>query len=29
VPDLPWTTRAEMEPGAGFLVMASHLPLKR
>jgi hypothetical protein len=29
VPDLPWTTRAEMEPGTGYLVMASHLPLKR
>ena len=29
VPGLPWTTRAEMEPGSGYLVMASHLPLKR
>jgi hypothetical protein len=29
VPDLPWTTRAEMEPGTEYLVMASHLPLKR
>ncbi len=29
MPDLPWTTRAEMEPGADYLVMASHLPLKR
>jgi quinol monooxygenase YgiN len=29
VPDLPWTVRAEMEPGTGYLVMASHLPLKR
>lgn len=29
MPDLPWTTRAEMEPGIGYLVMASHLPLKR
>jgi quinol monooxygenase YgiN len=29
VPDLPWTTRVEMEPGSGYLVMASHLPLKR
>ena len=27
--DLPWTTRAEMGPGTGYLVMASHLPLKR
>jgi hypothetical protein len=27
--DLPWTTRAEMQPGSEFLVMASHLPLKR
>ena len=29
VPDLPWTARAEMEPGTGYLVMASYLPLKR
>jgi len=29
VPDLPWTARAEMEPGNGYLVMASHLPLRR
>jgi Domain of unknown function (DUF3291) len=29
MPDLPWTTRAEMEPGSDYLVMASHLPLKR
>jgi hypothetical protein len=29
VPDLPWTARAEMEPGTGYLVMASHLPLMR
>ena len=29
MPDLAWTTRAEMEPGTGYLVMASHLPLKR
>jgi quinol monooxygenase YgiN len=29
VPDLPWTARAEMEPGTDYLVMASHLPLKR
>ena len=29
MPDLPWTARAEMEPGTGYLVMASHLPLKR
>ena len=27
--DLPWTTRAEMTPGPDYLVMASHLPLKR
>jgi hypothetical protein len=26
VPDLPWTARAEMEPGTGYLVMASHPP---
>ena len=29
VPDLPWTARAEMETGTGYLVMASHLPLRR
>ena len=29
MPDLPWTTRTEMEPGTEYLVMASHLPLKR
>ena len=29
MPDLPWTARAEMEPGTGYLVMASHLPLRR
>jgi hypothetical protein len=29
MPDLPWTTRAEMEPGSDYLVMVSHLPLKR
>ncbi len=29
MPDLPWTSRAEMEPGTGYLVMASHLPLNR
>jgi heme-degrading monooxygenase HmoA len=27
--DLPWTTRAEMKPGPEYLVMASHLPLRR
>ena len=27
--DLPWTTRAEMQPGSEYLVMASHLPLQR
>ena len=27
--ELPWTTRAPMEPGTDYLVMASHLPLKR
>lgn len=27
--DLPWTSRAEMLPGPEYLVMASHLPLKR
>jgi hypothetical protein len=29
MPDLPWTARAEMEPGSDYLVMASYLPLKR
>jgi len=29
MPDLSWTARAEMEPGTGYLVMASHLPLTR
>ena len=29
MPDLPWTARAEMEAGTGYLVMASHLPLRR
>ena len=27
--ELPWTTRAPIEPGTDYLVMASHLPLKR
>lgn len=27
--DLPWTTRAAMQPGTEYLVMASHLPLRR
>ena len=27
--DLPWTNRADMEPGLEYLVMASHLPLKQ
>ena len=29
MPDLPWTTRREMETGRAYLVMASHLPLAR
>jgi hypothetical protein len=29
VPDLPWTSPAELEPGSEYLVMASHLPLNR
>ncbi|MGH3191503.1 MAG: hypothetical protein ACRDPY_30005 [Streptosporangiaceae bacterium] len=29
MPDLPWTARTEMEAGTDYLVMASHLPLKR
>jgi heme-degrading monooxygenase HmoA len=29
VPDLPWTSRAELEPGLDYLVMSSHLPLHR
>jgi hypothetical protein len=28
MPDLPWTARAEMEPGSDCLVTASHLPLQ-
>jgi hypothetical protein len=27
MPDLPWKSRSEMEPGSDYLVMASHLPL--
>lgn len=27
--DLPWTARAELQPGSEYLVMASHLPLQR
>jgi heme-degrading monooxygenase HmoA len=27
--DLPWTSRADLQPGSEYLVMASHLPLKR
>ena len=29
MPDLPWTARAEMQPGAGYVVLASYLPLTR
>ena len=29
MPDLPWTPRAALRPGTDYLVMASHLPLKR
>jgi quinol monooxygenase YgiN len=29
MPDLPWTSRGDMEPGHTYLVMASHLPLAR
>jgi hypothetical protein len=29
MPDLPWTSRSEMEPGSEYLVMASHLPLSK
>lgn len=29
MPDLPWTTRREMETGHTYLVMASHLPPAR
>ncbi len=29
MPDLPWTVRAGLRPGTDYLVMASHLPLKR
>ncbi|MGO9903751.1 MAG: DUF3291 domain-containing protein [Solirubrobacteraceae bacterium] len=29
MPDPPWTTRSEMQPGQTYLVTASHLPLRR
>jgi hypothetical protein len=29
MPDLPWTARAQMQPGTEYLVLASFLPLKR
>jgi quinol monooxygenase YgiN len=29
MPDLPWTSRAELEPGHTYVVMASSLPLAR
>ena len=29
MPDLPWTSRSHMEPSPEYLVMASHLPLRR
>ena len=29
VPDVPWTSRAAMEPGDQYLVLVSHLALKR
>jgi heme-degrading monooxygenase HmoA len=29
MPDLPWTSRSEMEPTSEYVVMASHLPLGR
>jgi heme-degrading monooxygenase HmoA len=29
MPDLPWTSRSEMEPSSEYVVMASHLPLRR
>jgi hypothetical protein len=29
MPDIPWTAAAEMEPGHEYVVMASHLPLRR
>ena len=29
MPDLPWTSRSQMEPSPEYLVMASHLPLRR
>ncbi len=28
MPDLPWTSHSEVEPGLEYLAMASHLPLK-
>ena len=29
MPDLPWTTYSDMEPGHTYLVMVSHLPLAK
>ena len=29
MPDLPWTAAGELEPGRQYVVMASHLPLRR
>jgi len=29
MPDLPWTSRSQMEPGPEYVVMASHLPLRK
>jgi uncharacterized protein DUF3291 len=29
MPDLPWTSRSQLEQGPEYLVMASHLPLRR
>jgi hypothetical protein len=29
MPDLPWNSRAEMESGLSYVVVATHLPLKK
>ena len=29
MPDIPWTAAGDMEPGREYVVMASHLPLRR
>ena len=29
MPDLPWTSRSQLEPGREYLVMVSYLPLRK